>query len=161
VPQSVPPPEKELAHDGVVAQIDRGACLELLSDGEIGRVAVTMGAVPAVFPVNYAMLDGDVVFCTGRGTELDAAIRNAVVAFEVDDIDLECREGWSVLVVGVAREITDDARRARAEALPLQLWAPGSPEHVVAIHPELVSGRRIAHRVRHEAGPEMGAPVRP
>jgi uncharacterized protein len=124
-------------------------------------VAVSIGAVPAVFPVNYAMLEGEVVFRIGRGTRLHAAMRNAVVAFEVDEVDPEYREGWSVLVVGVAGEITDDARRARAEALPLRPWAPGSPEHVVAIRPELVSGRRIVPQVQRDRGPEMGAPVTP
>jgi nitroimidazol reductase NimA-like FMN-containing flavoprotein (pyridoxamine 5'-phosphate oxidase superfamily) len=144
-----------------VAPIDPRACLALLGTGGVGRVAVSMGAVPAVFPVHYAMLDGEVVFRTGRGTRLDAAMRNAVVAFEVDDVDPQYREGWSVLVVGIADEITDDARRARAEALPLRPLAPGSAEGVMVIRPELVSGRRIVPHPQGHRDPEMGTPVRP
>jgi len=154
----VPPPEQGPGNDADVAPIDPRACLALLGSGGIGRVAVSIGAVPAVFPVHYAVLDGEVVFRTAPGTGLHAATRNAVVAFEVDEVDPEYREGWSVLVVGMASEITDDARRARADALPLRPWAPDSPEHVMAIRPELVSGRRI---VPGDLGPEMGAFVSP
>ena len=60
--------------DADVAHIDPHACLALLGAGGIGRVAVSIGAVPAVFPVNYAMLDGEVVFRTGGGTRLDGVI---------------------------------------------------------------------------------------
>jgi nitroimidazol reductase NimA-like FMN-containing flavoprotein (pyridoxamine 5'-phosphate oxidase superfamily) len=144
-----------------VAHIDPHACLALLGAGGIGRVAVSIGAVLAVFPVNYGMLDGEVVFCTARGTRLDDAMRNAVVAFEVDDVDPQHREGGSVLVVGIAGEIADGARRARAEALPLRPWAPGSAERVMVIRPELVSGRRIVPPVQRHGGSEMGAPGRP
>jgi uncharacterized protein len=157
----VAPREQGQIDDADVARIDPGACLALLGAGGIGRVAVSIGAVPAVFPVNYAMLDGEVVFRTGRGTRLDAAMRHAVVAFEVDDVDPLYREGWSVLVVGIADEIADDARRARAEALPLRPWAPGSAERVMVIRPELVSGGRIVPHVEGHREPEMGAPDRP
>jgi nitroimidazol reductase NimA-like FMN-containing flavoprotein (pyridoxamine 5'-phosphate oxidase superfamily) len=143
------------------AHIDPHACLALLGAGGIGRVGVSIGAVPAVFPVHYAMLDGEVVFRTAGGTMLDAAVRNAVVAFEVDDLDPQYREGWSVLVVGIAGEIADDARRARAEALPLRPWDPGSTERVMVIRPELVSGRRIMPQAQRPWESEMGAPARP
>lgn len=141
-----------------VASIAPSACLALLAVGGIGRVAVSIGAVPAVFPVHYAMLDGDVVFRTTRGTNLHGAARNAVVAFEVDDVDASYQAGWSVLVVGTADEITDDARRARAERLPLQPRPPGSAGRVMAIRPELVSGRRI---LMTPTSGHRGAPSRP
>jgi nitroimidazol reductase NimA-like FMN-containing flavoprotein (pyridoxamine 5'-phosphate oxidase superfamily) len=157
----VAPREQGRSEDADVAHIDPDACLALLGAGGIGRVGVSIGAVPAVFPVNYAMLDREVVFRTAAGTRLDAAVRNAVVAFEVDDLDPQYREGWSVLVVGIAGEIADDARRARAEALPLRPWAPGSTERVMVIRPELVSGRRIVPQAHRHRGSEMGAPVRP
>jgi uncharacterized protein len=117
------------------------ACMALLGVGGVGRVAVSIGAVPAVFPVRYAMLEGEVVFRTAGGTSLDGAVRNAVIAFEVDDLDPWHLGGWSVLLVGTADEITDDTMRARAEALPLPA-ASGPRDHVMAIRPELISGRR-------------------
>ena len=129
--------------DGGLSVLEEGECVRLLSGARVGRVAVTIGAVPAVFPVNFALLDGDIVFRTGTGTKLDAATRNAVVAFEVDNLDPLYHEGWSVLVVGIADELTDPVLLGRAEALPLAPWAPGARDHVVRLQPEFVSGRRI------------------
>ena len=51
-----------------------------------------------VVPVNYAVLDGDIVIRTGSGTKLDAALTGAVVAFEIDSVDPIYHEGWSVMV---------------------------------------------------------------
>jgi len=124
--------------------IDPAECLALLGTSGIGRVAVSIGAVPAVYPVSYAGHDGGAGFRTARGTNHHAAMRNAVVAFEVDDTDPVDHQGWVVQVVGTADEITDDARRARIEKLAWPPQAAGPQQHLVAIRPELVSGRRIA-----------------
>lgn len=125
--------------------MDEEECLGLMARCRLGRVAVSIGAVPAVFPVNFGLLDGNIVFRTGTGTKLDAAMRNSVVAFEVDEVDLRTQEGWSVLVVGVADELKDQALLRRALALPLAAWAPGTRDHVVCLRPEFISGRRISH----------------
>jgi hypothetical protein len=130
--------------EGLVV-LERVECLELLGRSSIGRVAVSVGAVPAVFPVNFALLDRAIVFWTSTGTKLDAAMRNAVVAFEVDEVDAVYHEGWSVLVVGIADELRDPALLQRVGQLPLDSWAEGPLEHVVAIQPEFISGRRILH----------------
>ena len=120
-------------------------CRQLLSIGRIGRVGVSMGAVPAIFPVNFALLDGDIVFRTATGTKLDAAARNAVVAFEVDRIDAVFEEGWSVFVVGTAEEIHDEIELERLRQLDLRTWAEGTRDHVVRIRPDFMSGRRVVH----------------
>jgi len=118
-------------------------CLELLAGGSLGRIAVTIGAVPAIFPVNYQLVDGRIVFRTGDGTKLHHGTKSAVVAFEVDDVDPATREGWSVLAVGLAREVPEGPLAdAVLERLP-HPWAPGERQHVIAIVPEFVSGRRI------------------
>ena len=57
----------------------------LLAGGEIGRVGITLGALPAIFPVNYRLVDGAIVFLTAPGSTMSAAVTGAVVAFEVDD----------------------------------------------------------------------------
>lgn len=120
-------------------------CRALLGRGGVGRVAITLGALPAVLPVNYALLEGAIVFLTGEGTKLRAALDRAVVAFEVDEIDAPRRQGWSVLAVGVAAEITDDEELTRARRLNLQPLAGGDRSHFVRIQPEFLSGRRIAN----------------
>src|SRR3546814_15087955 len=80
---------------------------ELLDHSEIGRVGVTMGAIPAIFPVNYAIVDDLIVFRTAPGSKLSAATEGAVVAFEVDEFDGASRSGWSVPVVGRSQVVHD------------------------------------------------------
>ena len=82
-------------------------CHDLLPRAGVGRVGVTIAALPAIFPVNFALLGEDIVFLTGEGTKLRAATDRAVVAFEVDQFDLVAGWGWSVLAVGMATVITD------------------------------------------------------
>jgi nitroimidazol reductase NimA-like FMN-containing flavoprotein (pyridoxamine 5'-phosphate oxidase superfamily) len=123
--------------------LEETECRALLGDRGVGRVAVTIGAVPAVFPVNYSVLDGEVVFRTGSGTKLDAAVRRAVIAFEIDEVDPLYHQGWSVMVVGVADVVVDADRLSRAEHLPLRPWARGARQHLVAIRSGIVTGRRI------------------
>jgi nitroimidazol reductase NimA-like FMN-containing flavoprotein (pyridoxamine 5'-phosphate oxidase superfamily) len=120
-------------------------CLRLLATVPVGRVGVTMDALPAVLPVNFVVTGGAVVFATVAGTKLDAATAGAVVAFEADSVGTsEAPGGWSVLVRGVAREITDPAEIEAARALPLESWAwDGVADRYVRIEPTVVSGRRI------------------
>jgi nitroimidazol reductase NimA-like FMN-containing flavoprotein (pyridoxamine 5'-phosphate oxidase superfamily) len=141
---------REKVDPGNMPLIDNGLellsedeCLALLACSSLGRVAVTLGALPAVLPVNYGILDGDIVFFTGPGTKLSAAVRNAVVAFEVDEIDSARHTGWSVLAVGMASEVTDDDEIARVRALGIRPWAGGQRPHLVRLRPEFLSGRRI------------------
>ena len=117
-------------------------CLALLKGMVLGRVAVSIGAIPGVFPVNYAMSDGDIFFLTAAGTKLSAALCGVVVAFEIDEVDCENRRGWSVLAVGEAHEVVDEAEALTAR-LALDPWAPGQRNHLVRIRPTFLSGRRI------------------
>ena len=120
-------------------------CWLLLATQQVGRLGVYAERYPLVLPVNYA-LDGHVVVVqTGTGTKL-AAAAHANVAFEVDQIDPLTRSGWSVLVRGLAEEVSEGHRRELAErtrdagAVP---WAPGAHGHWLRIIPHRTSGRRI------------------
>lgn len=115
-------------------------CRALLARARIGRVAITMGALPAVYPVNHRVVDGDILFLTGAGSKLRAALNRSVVAFQVDEFDPEGRSGWSVLAVGVAEEICHDTPIGTAGVVP---FARGDREHLVRIRPEILTGRRI------------------
>jgi uncharacterized protein len=123
--------------------LERHECLRLLGTATLGRIGVSSGALPTVLPVNFRFDGHRILFRTGAGTKLDAATQNAVVAFEVDEIDPLAHTGWSVVVRGVARELTDPDELAEAQTRPLASWAPGEDHRVLAISPEIVSGRRI------------------
>jgi nitroimidazol reductase NimA-like FMN-containing flavoprotein (pyridoxamine 5'-phosphate oxidase superfamily) len=120
-------------------------CFLRLGRGGIGRVAVTMKALPAIFPVNYAVLDGDIVFRSSSGSKLNAATNCAVVAFEVDHNDRMSHTGWSVLVVGRAHIVTDPDEHTLMIGLSLTPWAEGPDDEYVRIVTSVISGRELTH----------------
>jgi len=128
----------------VIRFLDRDRCVELLAGASVGRIAVVVNGVPEITPVNYALLDGDVVFRSGTGTKLHAALTSQPVSFEVDRIDETRRTGWSVLVSGEASVIEDGDDLARAEALDIDTWAPGTRDTFVRVRADLVLGREIS-----------------
>ncbi|MBV9920693.1 MAG: pyridoxamine 5'-phosphate oxidase family protein [Pseudonocardia sp.] len=120
-------------------------CHALLKTQQIGRLGVNAEHYPLIFPVNYG-LDGSVVVVrTHPGTKLSAA-NHANVTFEVDHIDQVGRTGWSVLIRGLAEEVTG-AHGAelieRTHAAGAEPWAPGEYGHWLRIIPHDVTGRRI------------------
>ena len=129
--------------DGSLQELSRAECLSLLRSRTLGRIAYTDNALPAITPVNYA-LDGEtIVFRTAAGTRLADGTRDAVVAFEVDEADEALRQGWSVVVIGVASEVASTSGTLRAVELALAPWAGGQRNRFVRITPTFVSGRRV------------------
>lgn len=122
--------------------LDEDECRRLLGRCSIGRVGVSVNSLPAIFPVTYQLVDGDIVFRTGSGVKLNAVRLGTVIAFEVDSFDEQAKTGWSVLAVGAAHE-TDIADDPGAAPEP---WAAGERTHVVRVTPELLSGRRLVGR---------------
>lgn len=125
-------------------KLDRDECIKLLErhPAGIGRIALA-GPRPNLFPINYAMDRGSVVFRTDAGTKLHAAVENSYVAFEADWVEPSWQLGWSVVVRGQAHVISDPDELARARRLPLLPWAEGDKEFFIRIEPTLVSGRRL------------------
>lgn len=121
-------------------------CRALLSTHGVGRVAVPTVSGPVVVPVNYSVVDGAVVYRTAPGTTPSQAA-GCQVAFEIDRIDDAFGEGWSVLLLGRARTVTDpdDVGRLAERAFSTP-WAGGRREEWVRIDPLSITGRRIAAR---------------
>jgi nitroimidazol reductase NimA-like FMN-containing flavoprotein (pyridoxamine 5'-phosphate oxidase superfamily) len=126
-----------------LTELDRTECLRLLAGGIVGRVVFTEAALPAAHPVTY-LLDGEeITFRTTGGGKLAAATLHRVVAFQVDEIDLEARTGWSVLGVGEAYEVTEPGRLADLVKRMPPPWAPSRQDHTVAIPLQRLTGRRL------------------
>src|SRR5690348_117275 len=85
--------------------LDGFECFALLAGHATGRLGVDVGRYPVILPVDYVLDGGDIVIRTPAGTTL-AAAENENVTFEVDEVDPGRRTGWSVLVRGVAEELT-------------------------------------------------------
>jgi nitroimidazol reductase NimA-like FMN-containing flavoprotein (pyridoxamine 5'-phosphate oxidase superfamily) len=124
--------------------LDEGECLDLLGSAPVGRVAVSIDAVPAVLPVNFVLHGREILFHTRLGTKLGAAVARTVVAFEVDELGGPAGESWSVLVVGRAEEITHPAIRDELEPLLPQSWAlDEGAHHLVRISISQINGRLV------------------
>jgi hypothetical protein len=127
-----------------VEMLDREECLRLLATQEIGRLAFVIAGHPDVLPVNYSLDRDEIVIRTDAGRKLEGLSRSPV-AFEVDEIDRASHAGWSVVVHGLAQEVTPYDRQEvveRLTSLPLHPWV-GEKVHTVRIVPRTVSGRRI------------------
>ena len=128
----------------VLSMLSREECLRLLASVSVGRIGLSVAALPVVLPVNFALLDGNVVFRTVEGTKFHAAALGAVVAFEADDYDPSGTRGWSVLIQGVSNVVTDPSELMRVRQLTLHPWAvDGSADRIVRIIASLLSGRRF------------------
>jgi nitroimidazol reductase NimA-like FMN-containing flavoprotein (pyridoxamine 5'-phosphate oxidase superfamily) len=121
--------------------IDEALALLRQSREHVGRLAISLGGEPLVFPLNYA-LDGDaIVFRTRVGTKL-SGITRSLATFEVDCIDASGR-GWAVSFEGLAQEVLDAdpaSLRARIDALSIETWPGGLRPNVVRITPYGVRG---------------------
>jgi uncharacterized protein len=119
-------------------------CLELLDRNEVGRVSFVTTNGPHIYPVNYAMDEGTIIIRTSPYAGLFTS-SSGLVAFEIDEIDVVRRQGWSVLVIGTAAEVDDpdEAIRLRRKGKP-EPWAPGQRNVFVRITPREITGRRLS-----------------
>jgi hypothetical protein len=141
-------------------------CRWLLRQARVGRLAVSIGEVPAVFPVNYIVAGEEILFFTAEGIKLRAATANATVTFEVDHVDPFAEAGWSVMVVGRACERTEPAVIEGAKHAGLRPWPAGDRFHLIAVAIDFVSGRRTGElidlrSVPGRAGGHMVGPYSP
>jgi uncharacterized protein len=117
-------------------------CVALLGATQVGRVVFTLGALPAIVPVTFAVQRDALIVFTTADTQVAGAANRGVIAFEVDDVDPVTRTGWSVVVTGIAETVTDPCERARihADSAP---WIPGPNDVLIRLPFTLVAGRRI------------------
>jgi len=65
-----------------------------------------------------------------------------VVAYEADAIDATRQVGWSVIVVGPARLVTERSAIERYRSL-IEPWVAGPADEVISIAANMVSGYRL------------------
>ena len=122
--------------------LDTHTCLYLLGTCEVGRLAVWVTDHPDIFPINYVVDRGTVVFRTAEGTKLTAALLGSV-AFEVDGYDAGAGAAWSVVIKGYAIEIEQMDEYFDALDLPLFPWHAGRKHRFVRVEPVEITGRRF------------------
>ena len=133
-----------MSYERRMEELTRPQSMELLGSVAVGRIVFTHHALPAIRPVNH-LVAGDLVIV--RATD-DAAItaaaqyRGMVVAYEADAFDPARRLGWSVIVIGTARLITDPVVAARYRCR-LDPWIAGPTDDVISISADMVHGYRL------------------
>jgi uncharacterized protein len=113
----------------------------LLKTRTVGRLGMSIGALPVILPVYYAVDGNYVVMRTKAGTPVDDALTNNVVCFEVDTLHEPDTDRWGVFVTGHAERVVDETDIARMEALGVPDLIDGT--HWVRIPTQRVLGRRL------------------
>jgi hypothetical protein len=125
--------------------LPRAESLRLLSSVSLGRLVFTHLALPAIRPVNHAVAGEQVIIRTYLGTAISAAVGDrsgTVVAYEADLIDPDSHLGWSVIIVGRAARLTDQAEAARYREV-LRPWVADGADDIIAIQADMVDGFRL------------------
>ena len=125
-----------------VEQLSESECWALLRTTSVGRLAVWVDDHPDIFPLNYAVDHGTVVFRSSAGTKVSAALSDSPVALEADGYDAEAAEVWSVVIRGNAEEIRGQDLIGTID-LPLFPWQAGDKGRFIRIVPTATSGRRF------------------
>lgn len=126
--------------------LDEDSCWQLLARAGFGRIGLVHDTEVVILPVNVDVIDRRVVFRTAHGSILAEAGGDAAVAFECDHSDRMNESGWSVLVQGRLRDVTDTDEAAGWNELRVRPWAPGTQDRWMVVDPTAVSGRRIERR---------------
>jgi|SoiMethySBSTD1v2_1073268.scaffolds.fasta_scaffold1576201_2 nitroimidazol reductase NimA-like FMN-containing flavoprotein (pyridoxamine 5'-phosphate oxidase superfamily) len=116
-------------------------CLRYLATPGLGRLAVSVRALPAILPVRFVLDGGEILFRVRAGSVLASGTEHTVVAFEADGADHSegVPHAWSVVATGLARHVSDDSRGHDA----LRRWSVDGSDVLVALCPTVVTGRRV------------------
>ena len=134
------PPTKDA---GVPVELGSSDCWDYIRLASVGRLAVVVNGEPEIFPINFAVDHGSVVFRTAEGTKLSAALDDSAVAFEVDGYDDRLGYAWSVVVKGTASQLESIEDVLDSAELELFPWQAGEKNHFIRIVPAETTGRRF------------------
>ena len=113
----------------------------MLHANAFGRLALSVGDQPEIFPINYTVQSGTLLFRTAQGTKLAALTINESVAMEIDGHD--DATGWSVIVKGLAHAAEWGEDFDDAQLSGLRPWVATHKPVFVRGEPRRVTGRRF------------------
>lgn len=126
---------------GPVEVLSEDACWEALLSTSLGRLGVSVGGEPDIFPINFVTADRKVYFRSAEGTKLLALVVNQKVALEADGVGND--QAWSVVIKGTARIIEKQSEIDSINELPLTPLIPTLKYIFVEIDPTEITGRRF------------------
>lgn len=129
-------------------------CIRLLEHARVGRLGYSRGNVPAVVPVMIALHGDRILFPLTTGAALAAICAGQLLVLEVDEIDLERNEGWSVNVVGLPVEVPGVLVHDVGECLTP--WPGLRAGRLFQLDTRHVEGRRAEADLQRAHGPAAG-----
>ncbi|GAB2531667.1 pyridoxamine 5'-phosphate oxidase family protein [Nocardia heshunensis] len=122
-------------------ELSAADALKRLAGAQYGRIVYSRRGLPIIRPVNHIVEEDVVVVRAHLGASLLRG-DGQVVAYEADSFDEHTRQGWSVIVTGVARVVMDPEQVQRYETL-LDPWINLPMDHVIRIEAEVVTGLEL------------------
>jgi hypothetical protein len=83
-------------------QIPSQRCWELLATVSVGRLALSVQALPVILPVHYYLTGHRLAACLGHHSIPTRSLSETIIAFSTDVIDPVARSGWSVQIQGTS-----------------------------------------------------------
>ena len=108
----------------------------MLATASVGRLALSVRALPLIVHVQYYLDGRRLAVCLGHHELPERALDETVVAFAADSIDPVTRSGWSVQVQG--RSVI-----SRGLRIDTDCDLPATPAQVVEVVPGKISGHRM------------------
>ena len=122
-------------------ELTREECFDHLRSKQLGVLSLTVRALPAVFPVAYALRhDQTILRCAPNGV-LGQKIADQIVSLVAFEISDGFDRGWMVTTTGRAEVLADPTERRACDSLPLPHWSDN--DLFVRIATELISGHRL------------------
>ena len=116
----------------------------MLRSVDLGRIAIVAEDCPLeLFPINFVVDHGTIVFRTAAGTKLTRVGQASDFAFEADDFDVGAGVAWSVIVHGAAETVQGRTDLFEMFDIELQPWHNSSKPFFVRLVPSSISGRRF------------------
>lgn len=130
--------------DAAMEELAASECWAQLRATPVGRLAVRGdGDDVEIFPVNYVVDHGSIVFRTAAGTKLDRIVETEQVTFEADGSDLDDGVAWSVVAKGACTVIHGHRDVVESFDLDVFPWHRGGKPTFVRLEPHQLSGRRF------------------
>ena len=121
---------------GYAEALEPEECRRLLASRRVARVAFVNGDDVVVLPVSYVLDDSGVLVFSTSSQGMLGRLVGARVSVQLDDVEEDLQNGWSVLGLG-------RADRYEGSAVPAP-WVPGHDDLRIGITIETLTGRAVS-----------------
>ena len=129
--------------DPTIEELSVSECWALIRTVPIGRIALPGTDDIEIFPVNFIVDGGSIVFRTAPGPKQTLLGDGARCSFEADHIDVGEQLVWSVVLKGPARPVVGHDAIIATFDMEVPAWQAGPKPTYVRMKPQVITGRRF------------------